>query len=334
MAKANLTRLDGSEGLVANIGYEGVEVVQNDFDSRYPWNSMVIIEENGEKWIRIPTFYTWYEVKDGAIVGRKISQYKINDEWFLNPLFVKGDRILPYVDIAAYLMSYVDGKAWTRSGDSPLKNVSPGIARERAMAKSDINHDVFLFDVWALQMVQDLFSVEFATNKCQSIMKGYLYDQYKNGLAVNGTTDNIPYVTGGNSDNGTRCMKYRGIENLWGNGSTFVDGLRASDDKVMVSKDPTRHGINEDYVITNITKLNTNGIVYKLGYDAENSFVFPIALNTEGSYDNTYSVLTSGVAGCYNGVNNDNIGLWTYNMASSATTNIPQGIFRMVRRLK
>ena len=50
MSKANLIRLDGSENLVANIGYEGIEVAQikNDFDSRYPWNRMEeIVDING-----------------------------------------------------------------------------------------------------------------------------------------------------------------------------------------------------------------------------------------------------------------------------------------------
>jgi len=54
-------------------------------------------------------FYTWYEVVDGAIVGRKISEYKIDDDWFLNPVFKRGDTTLPYIEISKYLMSYVGG---------------------------------------------------------------------------------------------------------------------------------------------------------------------------------------------------------------------------------
>jgi hypothetical protein len=338
MSKAILTRLDGSENLIANIGYENVEAVNNGFDNCYPWNSMTIVEENGEKWVRIPTFYTWYEVVDGAIVGRKISQYKIDDDWFLNPLFVKGDRILPYVDISAYLMSYVGGQAWSRTGDAPIKNVVPSVARGYAEARSDDTFDVFLFDVWALQMVQDLFSIEFATTKCQSIMKGYLYKNYSNKSVENGTTDNVSYVTGSptqaGAEEGTRCMKYRGMENLWGNGSLFIDGLRAEGSNVYVSFDPASHGDDANYVKANIEKLATAGTVYKMGHDTTTHLVLPIAVNAKGAYDNNYSVLTNGMAGCYCGANNDNIGLWTYNMASGYNANIPQGIFRMARRLK
>lgn len=340
MSKANLIRLDGSENLVANIGYEGVEVVANDFDSRYPWNKIEeIVDANGNAWIRIPVFYTWYEVVDGAIVGRKISEYKIDDDWFLNPVFKRGETTLPYIEISKYLMSYVGSIAWTRSGDAPYKYKTPNEARLIAQALSDEKYDVHLYDIWTLQLLQDLFCIEFGTQKCQNIMMGYLYDNYRDGSAVNGTTNTIPYVTGTHSaqsaTGGTRCIKYRGIENIWGNGSLFVDGIRTKGTEVLYNYDYNTYNDINSYNKSSFNKLETEGTVYKLGHDVNSHLVFPIAVNEKGAYDNTYSFLTGDREGCmYNGVNNNVIGLFTYNLASQPTSSIPQSIFRMVRRPK
>ncbi len=336
MSKAKLQRLDGSENLTANIGYEGVEVVQNDFDNKYPWNSITVVEDNGEKWIRIPTFYTWYEVVDGVVKGRKISQYKIDDDWFLNPLFLKDDRILPYVDIAAYLMSYVDGNAHSRTGDTPLSYVSPSVARGYANACSNESYDVFLFDIWALQMLQDLFSIEFATTDCQSIMAGYYPNQ---SMLSNGTTDSVEYVSGCNTANGAEkgveCIKYRGIENVWGNGILFVDGIRSNSASVLISPNPMLHGEQSDYIVSTIEKLNESGVVYQLGYDSINHLVFPINTDVDGGYKNTYSSYNGkGISGCYCGIRSTNIGLWSYDMSTGYNDKILSSVFRMVRRSK
>lgn len=333
-----LTRTYGSEELIANIGYEGVEVT-NSFDSKYPWSEIQIIEENGEKWVRIPAFYTYYEIEDGIIKGRAVSQYKINDDWFINPLFVKDDRTLPYIDIAAYLMSYVNSTAMTRSGDTPIKAIAPNTARQYAMAKSDDTYDIFLYNIWALQILQDLFTVEFATSNCQDIMSGYLYDYYKDGLASNGSTDSVEYVTGCPTEagnvGGTRCIKYRGIENVWGNGSTFVDGLQSYGNSILVCSDPTKCGDSSSYTESSITKLASSGVVYQLGFDSTNKLVFPIAVNSKGAYHDTYNASSStAIMGLYSGSNSSNIGLWTYDISSGYNASIPQGTFRLVRRLK
>ena len=208
-----------------------------------------------------------------------------------------------------------------------------------AQRLSDEKYDVHLYDIWTLQLLQDLFCVEFGTQKCQSIMAGYLYNNYKDKSAANGTTDNIPYVTGSptalSATGGTRCIKYRGIENIWGNGSLFVDGIRTKGSAVFYNKDYNTYNDFSSYTQASYTKLEQNGPIYKLGYDINSNLVFPIAVNEKGAYENTYSFLSGNREACmYNGVNNDNIGLFTYNLASQIDSPIPQSIFRMVRRPK
>jgi hypothetical protein len=74
-------REQGAVGLVANFGYAGEEVVQNDFDSKYPWNSITKLydEKTGNYWVRIPKFYTKYALdNNGHITERYVSQYRVD----------------------------------------------------------------------------------------------------------------------------------------------------------------------------------------------------------------------------------------------------------------
>lgn len=340
MSKAILTRLDGAENLTANVGFSDVQDVVNDFDSRYPWNSITEIEDaNGEKWIRILPFYTYYETNsNGVITGRKISEYKIDDNWFLNPIFTKGDRILPYVDVAKYLMSNENGIGFTRSGDKPIKNITPKVARQYANAKSDVSHDVFLENIWVLQLLQDLFAVEFATTKCQEVLKGYVYSKYSSSSKANGTTDIVPYVTGTESQignvSGTHTMKYRGIENLWGNGQTFIDGIKFDGENILVSLDPVYDGDYNTYVDSAIKRPLSGGVVYQLKYDNGVHLSFPVAVNSKGRYENVLSTSDGINTVLYNGNNSDNCGLWTYSTTVGATSVLPHGTYRLVRRPK
>lgn len=350
MSKANLTRTDGSlkyneldevvGSMIANIGYNNGEEVVNDFDALYPWSGITEVTDSaGNVWIRIPVFYTWYEVVDGVVKGRKISEYKIDDEWFLNPLFVRDGRVLPYVDIAKYLTSFVDGQVWSRSGDAPMKGVTPSTARSRMETLSSEDYQISSYDIWAVQLLQDLFSIEFGTTKCQAIMKGYIYKNYSAKSANNGTTDTIPYATGCITEyaavEGTQCIKYRGIENIWGNGSLFVDGIRTRGLQVFICKEPALYADNNNYVTSNLTGLTTSGVIYQFGCDPDNHFLFPIAVDNNGAYENTYSKLYTDAEGCmYSGNNNENIGLFTYNLSAAYSSYIPQSVFRMIRRPK
>lgn len=334
-----LTRLDGSENLKANIGYKGVEVIQNDFDTKYPWNRMEEIEDSaGNKWIRIYPFYTQYDIQDGVIKGRRISEYKVADDWFLNPIFVGSDGTPTYVDVAKYLMGDYNGIANSKSGFAPIKGLQPSVARARANSLSDDEYNVYLYDIWTHQMIQDLFTIEFATTDCQQIMSGYKYDYYQSASLVNGTTDAVPYVSGTLTERGAQegleCMKYRGIENLWGNGSMFVDGIRGRQN-VFVSTNPMKHGDNDAYEETTLQRPEEAGVIYQLGFDANKKVVFPITINAKGAYKDQYDKLanTATLSACYCG-SNSSTGIWTYSMSAPYNSALPQSIFRLVRKHK
>lgn len=333
----NLTRTYGATDLNAKVGV-GAAIPTNDFDNVYPWKDIELLEpdENGNVFVRIPKFYTKYDIdSNGNITGRHISEYLIDEKegWFLNPVFKSGDKELGYVDIAAYLLGLESGKVYSRSGDEPLRGKSIATIEEMVESYDNNVYDYSLIDVYALQMLQDLFAIEYATTSCQEIMKGYTYTNYSGGLLANGATDSVVYHTGyANEDlneGGRNAMKYRFIENLWGNGFTFIDGIRFNKTVISLAE-------NGEYKeVDTISKPMIDGTLYKLKFDEASKLCFPSAVNDQGGYANTYIAGSpSRMTVLYNGYNSDNCGLFSYNTDTSLTSVPSLCTFRMMRKQK
>ncbi|MEG0138253.1 MAG: hypothetical protein RR708_04640, partial [Bacilli bacterium] len=104
--------------------------------------------------------------------------------------------------------------------------------------------------------------------------------------------------------NGKNAMKYRGIENIYGNVWQFIDGVNidnvdATTANFYVNRDATTYAsdiINGKYTIVGYNKLNTNGWVTKMGYDLDNPFLqMPQEINGNAStkYGDYYWVETT-----------------------------------------
>ena len=111
---------------------------------------------------------------------------------------------------------------------------------------------------------------------------------------LNGTTDTVIAKSGSltsNSD-GKYAMKYRGIENLYGNIFQFVDGVNIKADRqAYVSKNADTYlsdKFDGDYTSLGYTNANTNGTILKMGYDKNRPFAqFPISVGS-GKYGDYY----------------------------------------------
>jgi hypothetical protein len=100
--------------------------------------------------------------------------------------------------------------------------------------------------------------------------------------ALNGETDLLPGVTGAvSSDSGLSSFKYRGIENLWGNVSIFLDRAYVKNSELYI-KYPDNKTVKINYTlpIQNV-QLSAkqfgnpnNMIVKKMGYDKNNPLIF------------------------------------------------------------
>lgn len=328
-----LTRVQGSKDLIARTGI-GSEVVINDFDSKYPFNGIYsYVDETGEKWVRIPKFYSYYETdEEGNITGRQLSQYKVDKTtWFLNPKFIDAEgNEKPYIEVSAYLCSVEDGKLVAKEGLTPLNGLSYNITTARALAKNKSNdsYSYQLMDYWTWQLLQDLFTVEFANTDCTEIMYGYAISD--NVRLVNGSCDQIGSSSGKPYDNESKSgMLYRGIENLYGNGRMFIDGIKFVNNIIYLSDDA--YNSEPTYYSTNYSKPIVSGTIKKMHYDSIYHFAFPseISTNTEqiGAYTQYFNSIDNEGETCLYSSG----GLYAYYTNDTVSQTNANNAFRLVR---
>ena len=250
----------------------------------------------------------------------------------MNPIFKRDNIVLPYIYVSKYLISEVNGYIKSCASTKPLTRTSVPNLRDKVAKLNTEEDEVYLFDIWALQMLQDLFCVEFGTVKGYEIMKGRVYSQYsgREGLYANGSSDNIPYCTGTSSsnDSGYNVMKYRHIENLWGNGIPYTDGIYIKNKEIYVNMG----GSQENYIKADFTIPEKGGSIYQLAVD-KNGLLFPVNFNSKGSYEAVLSLNNSlDTAYMYNGRANDKASLFNYDISFPENELVNYSVFRMIRR--
>lgn len=331
----------GSKNLIAAYGYEGGEVVHNDFDSRYPWCEIQrVVDENGNHWIRIPKFYTYYVVDENNIIKeRYISQYRVEETWHLNPIFIDANGSeLPYVDIAAYQLSLDENEnAKSIPGVQPLadskKSEQDLITILNKYNNLEDGYQYALYNVWSNILEQDLFLTEFAQLEAGTIDSKMLIMHGRGGdksILSTGRTDGIASLSGvvseDGNDNYTSCMKYRGIENMFGNGYQYVAGITLDYGDIMVTD-------NQGVYKSSLAVPTKDGQVHKLAFDKTTKLVFPAVIETNGSYGDSYQGASGKkimIKGWASGAAN---GPFVHNFVSSAKSNA-KITFRMIRYLK
>lgn len=95
---------------------------------------------------------------------------------------------------------------------------------------------------------------------------------------LTGTTNDVTTPSGSPTSNsdGKYAMKYRGVENLYGNIYQFVDGINVKDNQSYVARDANLY--ESDIFAGAYKKLNyknaaTNNYVLEMGYDKNNPFI-------------------------------------------------------------
>ncbi|MEG0909443.1 MAG: hypothetical protein RSH78_03670, partial [Bacilli bacterium] len=124
-----------------------------------------------------------------------------------------------------------------------------------------------------------LFYIEFSTLNSQNIMYGYANANTES--IVSGTTDAVTASSGSKTSNtdGKNAMKYRGIENIYGNVWQFIDGVNLDNinSDFYISKDASKY-VSSNFtgtysIISGYKKLNSTGWVTKMGYDSTFPFL-------------------------------------------------------------
>ena len=288
------TRLGDSANFSNPVPAVGTGDGSSPFDNIYPWSGMkefnvinnTLSYERGvdsefsrtdyDTVVRIPKFY--YNVVNGDSAT----------EYWISPIPLTGYLLHPAFEGKDYIYvgKYITGTGTvTKSGISPMVNYTRANARTNARNKG-ANWDMINFMVYSV--LQLLYLVEFADWNCQSLIGNGYSDA--SSSADCGGTDSITYHTGRGTDTYSQ-IKYRGIEDLWGNVWQLCDGLNFNTTTCWYCLDRTKYA---DSTSTNYTRLSytcvsatTAGYYPKTqGYDANIPFLF-LATSVGGS-NSTY----------------------------------------------
>lgn len=179
-ASPTLTRTGHALGMVANAGVDGQQV-RNDFDSAAIYREIgEVTDALGNVFIRIPKFYI--RKKDGpGFKTWEISKTKYPG--FYLPWcfwdFVNGKE-LPYIDVGKHKATLsADNKLESKPDKYPL--INRNIVDFRTFAKNNNVGGLKGYqqlDVHAVDVLQTLFYVEFATLNSQAVMQGFTTGRY------------------------------------------------------------------------------------------------------------------------------------------------------------
>ncbi len=231
-----LTRTDDAVGLSYTVGTTDIT---SDFDRCFPWSDMQeVTDASGNVFIKIPKFYSKITKNTDGTYKHQISG--IRYEGF-STLFVdgKGNEI-DYVLVGKYEGSGSAERIYSKSGQNVLVNIICDNFRTGCKANGiGYQQYDFLIDL----IIKELWLVEMKTTNSQSIMFGYSNDNSTSAAIQTGRTDNVKTPSGSDTSNtdGKHAMKYRGIENLWGNTLTWCDGISFLSEKVYVCTDPASY---------------------------------------------------------------------------------------------
>lgn len=180
-----LTRIDDSEGLAADVGVDG-ELVKNDFDRMPIYSEIAEVEDDySNRFMRIPKFYIQKSNGKNHLIIR-ISKTRYPG-FYLPYVFwdFKNSQELDYFDFGKYNASLSGDKLESKPSKHPLTKKS--IVNFRTYAKNNNDSEVTGYqqlDVHAVDVVQTLFTVEFATLNSQSVMYGFTKGPYAEAHTV------------------------------------------------------------------------------------------------------------------------------------------------------
>ena len=332
------TRTDDAVGMTYS-DPEASNIITSDFDTAEIYSEMTEETDSyGNVFIKIPKFYIKKTKNTGNIWTYQISKTKVDSDYYLPACFVDeaSNTVLPYILVGKYNANLNGTKLESKTGTVPFFTYDiqdiQGIATFRTAARAN-GAGYQLLDIHTWDVLQTLFYVEFATLDSQSIMAGYTAST--NGTFLNnGTADSIP-KTGSPTSNtsGTYAMKYRGIENLYGNILQFVDGINIQNNVAYVSKDASTYAsdtFSGSYERVGYTNNNEDGWVTEMGYDVNHPYVnLPTSITETGTsiYSDKYFQASGNriarVGGDWATSSNAGVSYWyLYNYSSYASAHV------------
>ena len=200
------------------------------------------------------------------------------------------------------------GKLVSKSGNNPQVNTTLADSRTRALANNVGGETGYqLFDYWTYIYIRDLYLVTMLNKQSNTI-----FPQGGEGtMQVNGILDDFGHHTGYNKNLTNYLMKFLGIENLFSNVYTQVDGVKILNRKVYICDNPEYYNSDnttDNYYLIGETPSSDGYIKYV------NKYYVPIvvgagadSVNHFGNYmyqssgDNTLYFGRAGAVAAYYG---------------------------------
>lgn len=278
-----LTRTDDAEGM----SYSFSGGFASDFDKAYPWSHMQTVKDEFDNvFVKIPKFYSKYTPNADGSCKLQISNKKLEG---FSTLFIDGKgNELDYVMVGAYEATGTAERIYSKAGGFPLTGLTMDQFRVASMSNGKGYQQ---YDYLIMNIVNQLFTVEFATTDSQSIFIGYTLESIS-GQHTTGITD----ATGKDTcrmDSGS--FKYRGIENVWGHKFKFVDGITFEGSLIHLSTNPEKYttgveNLNDTYNVIGVSRVFSEGWVRGLNVDKNNSALVYINGTVKLYIDSTYNL--------------------------------------------
>lgn len=324
-----MTRTDAAVGLEARIGKDG-ELVRNDFDHMPIYRDMgEVVDDYGNVFIKIPKFYIQrVEGKDFKIV--RISKH--NYPGFYLPWCFwdfENNRELDYVLIGKYKANLSDDGERLESKPEKHPLVSRNIVQFRNLARA--NNDEAnglkgyqLFDIHAWDIINALFTVEFATLNSQSVALGFTSGQANdNHKAVVSETQTNRIIIASSHASEYRLGQSIGIgfnafDNSLSGGPRLITHIAPYDvETTAIYFDGEPVDILEGAIIANRGWINgfSRNIASSSGYIVENDGKYPFSYRgIESPWGDIWQFV--------DGVNINNHQAWVAKNAEDYTSNV------------
>lgn len=218
---------------------------KNDWAKKADGTPSNLTGTDGDVMVKVPAFYIRVTRQSNGKPKFEIDDtipdlYGSNGKagFFIHPAFrMPNGQVRPYFLWGAYKGYEKDGKLRSISGVLPTVSKTKASFQDLARQGRNTNFGIAsAFERWAIQL---LFYTEFGTLDSQEACgRGIVDMTWDEGLTTNpdirktgqsnSLGDRSGYVDGGNG-NGKSSIRYRGIEDLWGNIWEFLAGVMVTD---------------------------------------------------------------------------------------------------------
>ncbi len=410
---SSMVRTDDAVGMTFT---KNTSTITSDFDNAEIYKDIKEVTDTyGNQFVSIPKFYIKKTVNGNAWTWQ-ISNIKYDEDYYLPACFYdyENNKELPYILVGKYVSNLNGDKLESKTNTFPA--ISKNISQFRTYARNNNVGDLKgyqLIDIHVIDLLQTLFTIEFATLNSQSIMKGFsegnsswnnevvsstgnkitilssaswfVVGQYIGvgsflgatnraayleiteingneitysgtptgaitaGLGLvnlaykNGKTDSVPSLSGSlvSNSNGEYPMKYRGIENLYGNIYQMVDGININNYQAYVNLNPNTYQsstFSGDYKVLSYINSSSSGFIKQMGYDSNYPFAnLPISTTSSSGtalYEDSYGLFSGDRIVLFGGNNRiySSVGIYSFETSYTSTSSTSDSSSRLVKK--